>query len=168
MRNGYNGQSKIGHLRISALLPQQQSLHFIRIALLLVILSLILFNLSNKNSVARGQPCAVPWAGNFVRNFQPNLTVFITLELLPFLSWCRWDLLHLQESRYFNVAAIVEAIRSGLKFSADLKSRDDRISKIIQPFGWCFISIGQSEVCKGRLVSADTRPLLRTASLFYS
>ena len=142
MRNGYNGQSKIGHLRISALLPQQQSLHFIRIALLLVILSLILFNLSNKNSVARGQPCAVPWAGNFVRNFQPNLTVFITLELLPFLSWCRWDLLHLQESRYFNVAAIVEAIRSGMKFSAGLKLRAGRMSKIIQPCSWCLVSAG--------------------------
>jgi len=45
------------------------------------------------------------------------------------------------------VTVIVEVMDLDLKFPADLKSRDCRISKIIQPFGWCFISIGQSGGC---------------------
>lgn len=77
--------------------------------------------------------CALGW--KFDKNFQPNLTVYTVLELVLFLSWYKWDLLHLQESRNFNVAAIVEAIRSDLKFPADLESMACRVSKIVQPCG---------------------------------
>jgi len=83
----------------------------------------------------------VPWAGNFVRNFQPNLTVFITpVNWFHFSAGVNGILLHLQGNRNFKVVAIVEVIRSGLKFSIALRSRGGRMSKTVQPCGWFLVS----------------------------
>ena len=53
------------------------------------------------------------------------------------------------------MAAIVEAIRSDLKFSADLESGACRVAKIVQPCSLCLGSASCNGVCRVSTTSAD-------------